>query len=81
MMVVQACRQHRLVVMQPNKAKSFLAATVSWYSAATVNVGPEARRVGMLRDHTRVSKSTDDGEVEACWEYCAQHVGRTKART
>ena len=35
------------------------------YSAAAENVGPEARRVGMLGGHTQVSKSVDDGGVEA----------------
>ena len=34
----------------------------------------------MLGGHTRVSKSVDDGEVEAWWEYRTQHVGRTKAK-
>ena len=70
MLTGQACQQHRLAVMHPNKAKSsFPAATVpSWYTAAAENVGPEARRVGMLGGHTLVSKkSVDDGEVvEAC---------------
>ena len=37
----------------------------SWYTAAAENVGSEARRVEMLGGHTRVSKSVDDGEVEA----------------
>ena len=29
-------------------------------------VGPEAKRIGMLGGNTRVSKTVDDGEVEAC---------------
>ena len=37
----------------------------SWDTAATENVGTEARRGGMLGGHTRVSKSVDDGEVDA----------------
>ena len=37
----------------------------SWGTAAAENVGPEARRGGMLGGHTRVSKGVDDGEVEA----------------
>ena len=37
----------------------------SWYSATAENMGPEARRVGMLGGHTRVNKRVDDGEVEA----------------
>ena len=66
MLTVQACQQHRLVVMQLNKVKSFPAATV-WYTATAENVGPEARRrVGMLGGHTRVIKNVDNGEVEAC---------------
>ena len=73
MLTVHACQQHRLVVMQPNKAKSFPAATV-WYTAAVENVVPKARKVGMLGGHTRVSKSADDGEVEACWECCAPNT-------
>ena len=77
MLTMQACHQHRLVVIQPNKAKSFPTATVekSWYSAAAENVALEARRVWIiLGGHTRVSKSVDDGEieVEAFWECCAQ---------
>ena len=35
----------------------------------------------MLGGHTRVSKSVEDGEVEAWWECRTQHVGRTKAIT
>ena len=38
----------------------------SWYTAAAENIGPEASRVRVLGGHTRVSKSVDDGEVEAC---------------
>ena len=53
----------------------------SWGTAAAENVGPEARRGGMLEGHTRLSKNVDDGEVEAWWKYQTQHVGRTKART
>ena len=37
------------------------------------NVGLEARRGGTLGGHTRVSKSVDDGEVEAWWE-CAPNT-------
>ena len=76
MLTVQSCQQHQLVAIQPNEAKSCPAAT-----CAAENVGPEARRVGVLGGHTRVSKSVDDGEVEVCWECCPLHVGRTKART
>ena len=65
------------------QAKSFPAAAVpaaaSWYTAVAGNVGPKARRVGILGGHTRVSKSVDDREVEAYWECGTQHVGRTKA--
>ena len=53
----------------------------SWYSVTAESVGPEAKRVGAFGGHTRVSKRVDDGEVEACWVCCTQHVGRTKART
>ena len=87
MLTMQACQQHRLAVMHPNKAKSFPAAIVpavayiSWDIAAVENVGPEARRRGMLGGHTRVSESVDDRKVEAWWECRTQHVGRTKART
>ena len=68
MLTVQACQQHRLAAMHPNKAKSFPVDTVakSWYTTAAENVGPEARIVGMLGRDTRLSKSVDDGEVEAC---------------
>ena len=69
MLTVQASQQHRLVVMPPNKAKSYPAATVSAVAKLghrrRGNVGPEARRGGMLGGHTHVSRSVDDGEVEA----------------
>ena len=55
------------IVSHGNRAKS-------WYTASAENVGSEARRVGMLGGHTRVSKSADDGEVGACWDYCTRHV-------
>ena len=35
----------------------------------------------MLGGHPRVSKSVDDGEVEAWWECRTHHIGRAKART
>ena len=35
----------------------------------------------MLGGHPRVSKSVDDGDVEAWWECRTQHIGRAKART
>ena len=86
MLTVQACEQYRLVVVHPNRVKSFPAATVPEvkklrHTAAAENAGPEARRGGMLGGHTRVSKSVDDGEVEAWWECHTQHVGKTKVRT
>ena len=81
MLTVQASQQHRLVVMQPKKVKSFPAATVRWYTAAAENVGPEARRAEMFGGHTRVSNSVDDREVEAYCECCTQHIGRIKSRT
>ena len=54
---------------QQSMPNRLTAATV-WYTAAAENVGPEARRVGMLGGRTRVTKSVDDGVVEACWECC-----------
>ena len=85
MLTVQACQQLRLAVIHPNKEKSFPAATVPavakfWYTAAAENVGFEARRGGKLGGYTRVSKSVDDAEVEAWWEYRTQYVGKTKER-
>ena len=35
----------------------------------------------MLGGHKRVSKSVEDGEVEAWWECRTKYIGRTKART
>ena len=64
MLTVQVCQQHRLVAMPPNKAKSVSASTV--HTAAAENVGPAARRVGMLGGLSRVRKRVDDGELEAC---------------
>ena len=56
MLTVQACQQHRLAAMNPNKAKSFPVAIVpavaSWNIAAAENVGPEARRGDVLGGHT-----------------------------
>ena len=66
--------QQSEIVSRGNLAKS-------GYTAAAENVGPEARRVGILGGHTQVRKSIDDGEVKACWERCTQDVGRTNART
>ena len=65
MLTWQTSQQLLLVVMQPNQAKSFPAATV-WYIAAAESVGSEARKVEMLGGHTQVSKIIDDGEVAAC---------------
>ena len=83
MLTVQACQQHRLAVIHPNKAKSFSAATVPAVAKLghrrRGKRGPEARRGEMLEG--RVSKSVDDGEVEAWRECRTQHVGRMKART
>ena len=69
MLTVQACQQHRLAVMHPDKAKSFPAAIVP----AEVKLGhrrrgkrgPRSEERGMLGGHTRVSRSIDNGEVEA----------------
>ena len=69
--------QQSEIVSRGNRA----CGSSSWDTAAAENVGPRARRGGMLRERTRVSKSVDDGEVEAWWECHAQHVGRTKGRT
>ena len=71
MVTVQACQQHPLVVMHPNKAKVFPAAAVRKVDTpphAAETMGREARRAEMLGGHTRVSKKVDDGEVEAWWE-------------
>ena len=58
--------------MHPNNAELFSAATEeSWGTSTMKNVGPEARGVEMLRDHTRVNKnSVDSGEVEVWWKCC-----------
>ena len=82
MLTVQACQQHWLVVMHPNNAKSFPAATVqqSWDTAAE-SVGPAARRVETLVGHMSVIKRVGYGGVEAWWECYTQHVGKTKAET
>ena len=64
MLTEQACQQHRLVVMDPNNAKSLPAATVSWDTTAE-SVGPTARRVETLVGCMRVSKKIGYGGVEA----------------
>ena len=70
MLIGQACQQHRLAVMNPNKAKPFPAATVP----AVAKLGPRRRgkrgtrgeeRRNVRRARTPVSISVDDGEVEA----------------
>ena len=78
MPTIKASQQHRLLVMQPKKVNRFPRQP---WTAAADNEGHEARRTKILEGHTRVRNSVDDGEVEACWEYYSQHVGRTKART
>ena len=79
MLTVQVIKQHRLVAMHPNKAISFSAATV--HTAAAENVGPEARREGMLGGPTRVNKIVHDGNLEACWECCTHCIGKTRSKT
>ena len=79
MLTVQVSQQHRLVAMHPNKVKLFSAVTV--HTTAAENMGPESRRVGRHRGHTRVSKGGDDEEVEVFWERCTHYVGKTKAIT
>ena len=82
-LTVQARQQDRLVGMQPNKVKPFPAATVP----KLVHCRREKRgiRSEESRDAQRAyaskQKYVDDGEVEAWWECCTQHVGRTKERT
>ena len=76
MLTVQVCQQHRLVVMHPNNAKSFPAATIRWDTAAE-SVGPAASRVESLLGRMSVSKRVGYGGVEAWWECCTHHVGRT----
>ena len=83
MLRVQACQQHRLVVMQPNKAKWFPAATVPEVYIAKLGQRRRGKRGtrseergNMLEGHTRVSKIVDDGEAEACWECCTQQTRR-----
>ena len=65
--------------MHPKRAKLFSAATVN--IAAAENVGPQARIVGVLRGHTRVSKVVHEGELEACWECCVHYIGNIRAKT
>ena len=73
MLTVQACPQHRLAVMHPNKAKSFHAATVP----AVARLGHRRRgkrgtrseeRRNARRAHGSKQKCRHDGEVEAWWE-------------
>ena len=84
MLTVQACQQHRLVVMHLNNTKSFPAATVpaaaKWDTAAE-SVGPAARRVESLVGHMSANKRVGYGGIDPCWECCTHHVGRIKAGT
>ena len=81
MLTMQACQQHRLIVMHPNNnAKLFPAATVP----AAAKLGHRhgtARRVELLVGHMSVSKRVGYGGVEAWWECCTHHVGRIEAGT
>ena len=78
MLTVQVCQQRRLVVMHPNVAKSISAATV--HATTAENMGPKAKRVGILGGHTRVNKIVHDGELEACWECFTHYVGKARAK-
>ena len=85
MLTVQACQQHRLVVMYPNNTKSFPAATVPAVAKLGHRRGKRGtrseERVETLVGHMSVSKRVGYGGVEAWWECCPQHVGRIKAGT
>ena len=60
MLIVQACQQHRVVVVQPNKAKSFPAATMqSWYTAAE-------RKRGTLSEKSRAARRAHASK-QKCW--------------
>ena len=74
MLTVQVSQQHPLVALHLNKVNSFSAVTV--HTTAAENVGPESRRVGRHKGHTRVIKSGDDGEVKVCWERSTHYVGK-----
>ena len=78
MLIVQVFQRYRLVATHPNKVRSFSVATVH---TAAENVGREARRVGRHTGYTRVSKSGDDGEVEASWERCTHDGGNERQET
>ena len=64
MLTVQACQHHRLVVMQPNKAKSFPAATVMLVH----------RRRG--KRGTRSEERTDARKAHASKQSCRQWRSR-----
>ena len=51
-------------MVQLSKAIYFPAATVLGTPPAAESVGSDARRVGMLGGHIRVSKRANEGEVE-----------------
>ena len=76
MLTVQVSQQHPLVALHLNKVNSFSAVTV--HTTAAENVGPESRRVGRHKGHTRVIKSGDDGEVKVCWERSTHYVGQRR---
>ena len=77
MVTVQACQKRRLVLVHPNKAKSFTAATIHHRCGKRGTQRQESRNAP--RSHASKQKR-DDGEVEAYWAGYTQHVARAKAR-
>ena len=82
MLTVQAYQQHRLVVCIPTTRNRFPRQPClrqQSLDTAAESVGPAVRRVESPVGHMSVSKRVGYGGVEAWWECCTHHVGRTKA--
>ena len=62
MLTVQACQQHRLAVMHPNKAKSFPAATVP----AVAKLGHRRRRKRGTRNEERRNARREHARKQTC---------------
>ena len=70
MLTVQACQQHRLAVMNPNKAKSFPAATV----AAVAKMGHRRRRKRGTRSKERRNARRAHASKQQCRRWRSRGV-------
>ena len=70
MLTVQACQQHRLAVMHPNKTKSFPAATVS----AVAKLGHRRRGKRGTRSEERRNARRENASKQTCRRWRSRGV-------